>query len=154
MGAGYIVFAHGSRVESANQAVRDIAAELARAGGFAHVEAAFLDLGAPDLAGAIAHLAAAGAERVIVIPYFLTLGLHADRDLPALVDSICLQHNGLAVTITPPLEGHPALLKIVLDRALEASNQETEVRRQKSEGEEIILDRALEGAADILTPDS
>lgn len=117
MGAGYIVFAHGSRLESANQAVRDIAAELARAGGFARVEAAFLDLAVPDLAEAVARLADAGADRIVVLPYFLTPGLHTDRDLPALVQDISLQNNGLRVEVTPPLDGHPALLQILLDRA-------------------------------------
>ena len=48
---GFILFAHGSRIESANQAVRDVAARMAASGQ--HVaEPAFLELGQPDLAGA------------------------------------------------------------------------------------------------------
>jgi sirohydrochlorin ferrochelatase len=122
---GYVVFAHGSRVEPANQAVRSVVAELARAGGFAHVEAAFLELGDPDLAGAVARLAAAGVDRVVVIPYFLTLGLHIDQDLPSLVRSISKQYNGLEIAVTPPLDGHPALTEILLDRAKEAGERNT-----------------------------
>src|SRR6476660_5508050 len=72
---GIIVFAHGSRVESANQAVRVVAAEVGRLGDF-RVEAAFLELGDPDLEGAAARLADAGVDSIAVIPYFLTLGLH------------------------------------------------------------------------------
>jgi sirohydrochlorin ferrochelatase len=53
---GLVVFAHESRIEDANQGVRMIAAELARAGRFDHEEPAFLDLGQPDLAGAVARL--------------------------------------------------------------------------------------------------
>jgi len=48
MTTGIIVFAHGSRIEPANQAVRSVAAGLARAGNFPHVEAAFLELGPRD----------------------------------------------------------------------------------------------------------
>jgi sirohydrochlorin ferrochelatase len=114
---GIVVFAHGSRIESANQAVRAVASELAQAGGFDQVEAAFLELGQPDLEGAVAHLAARGFRRIVVIPYFLTLGIHLERDLPAIVDRISQLHKGVELVTTPPLDGHPALLQILLDRA-------------------------------------
>ena len=114
---GYIVFAHGSRIESANEAVRAAAAALARAGAFSHVEPAFLELGDPDLAGAVGRLVAAGVDRVVVIPYFLTLGLHMERDLPRLIENISNQYNGLEIAVTSPLDGHPGLVQALLDRA-------------------------------------
>jgi sirohydrochlorin ferrochelatase len=117
---GIIVFAHGSRVESANQAVRSVAAEFACAGGYEDVEAAFLELGVPSLEEAVSRLAARGAEHIVVIPYFLTLGLHLERDLPRLVEGISKQHSQLRVTMTPPLDGHPALVEILMARAAAA----------------------------------
>ena len=112
-----IVFAHGSRIESANEAVRNVAAELARQGGFPHVEAAFLELGKPDLEGAIVRLAAEGVRQFIVIPYFLTLGLHMDRDLPRIAEDISNKYNDLEIQVAPPLDGHPALVQVLLARA-------------------------------------
>ena len=44
---GIIVFAHGSRVESANEAVRAVAAELAHAGAIRQVEARFWSWASP-----------------------------------------------------------------------------------------------------------
>lgn len=117
MKTGYVVFAHGSRVEAANQAVRAVAGELARAGEFEHVEAAFLELGDPDLEGAVVRLANRGVERVVVLPYFLTLGTHLERDLPRLVDHIHNKYNHLEIMAAPPLDGHPGLVRILLDRA-------------------------------------
>jgi sirohydrochlorin ferrochelatase len=117
LSTGIIVFAHGSRIESANQSVREAATGLARAGGFAHVEAAFLELGQPDLEGAAARLAEQGVERIVVVPYFLTLGLHMERDLPVLIGKISRIHNGLEIAVTAPLDGHPALIQVLLDRA-------------------------------------
>ena len=117
MSRGIIVFAHGSRVESANQAVRDVAADLAKAGNFPLVQAAFLELGQPDLAVAAAALSAQGATQITVIPYFLTLGLHMERDLPRLIDGIRVAHPGVEIDVTPPLDGHPALVTVLLDRA-------------------------------------
>ena len=84
MTTGIIVFAHGSPLEPANEAVRHAAAELARTGGYADVEAAFLELGRPDIEGAADMLVARGVHRLVIVPYFLTPGMHLERDLPAL----------------------------------------------------------------------
>jgi sirohydrochlorin ferrochelatase len=115
--AGYIVFAHGSSVESANEAVRSVACELAQAGGYAHVVAAFLEGGRPDLSSAAGELVTRGVSHVVVIPYFLTLGLHLQRDLPRLVSDARRDHPGLEIEVTPPLDGHPAMVEALLDRA-------------------------------------
>ena len=114
---GYIVFAHGSSVESANDAVRAVAEEFARRGSYAAVQVAFLEGGRPDLAGAVAALARSGFRNVVVIPYFLTLGTHLQRDLPKLVEQARASHAGLSIAVTPPLDGHPALLQALADRA-------------------------------------
>ena len=122
MTTGIIVFAHGSRVEPANQAVRDVASALLRPRGpYEHVVTAFLELGRPDMAGAAAQLAAAGVKRVVVIPYFLTLGLHLERDLPKLLQETARQFPDVEFVVTPPLDGHEALRQILLDRAREAT---------------------------------
>jgi sirohydrochlorin ferrochelatase len=116
---GFIVFAHGSRIESANQAVRDVVAKMAASGSHV-VEAAFLELGHPDLSGATALLIARGVQRIVVIPYFLTLGTHMQRDLPRLARDASQAHGEIEIQITSPLDGHPALVQALLDRASEA----------------------------------
>lgn len=115
--SAYIVFAHGSSVESANEAVRIVAAQMAQMGGYTNVEAAFLEGGKPDLAGAVDAVTARGAQRVIVVPYFLTLGLHLKRDLPKLVEEARAKHPNLEIEVTPPLDGHPAMVEALLGRA-------------------------------------
>ena len=122
-GAGYIVFAHGSSVESANDAVRAVAAEMARRGKYEAVEAAFLEGGQPDLAGAVEILARRGLTRVVVIPYFLTLGLHLQRDLPRLVEQIRAAHAEIEIEVTAPLDGHPAMVDALLARARESRKE-------------------------------
>jgi sirohydrochlorin ferrochelatase len=116
---GFIVFAHGSRIESANQAVRDVVAKMAASGDHI-VEPAFLELGSPDLAGATRLLIARGARRIVVIPYFLTLGTHMQRDLPHLAQDASRAHGDIEMRITAPLDGHPALVQALLDRASQA----------------------------------
>jgi sirohydrochlorin ferrochelatase len=119
---GFIVFAHGSRIESANQAVRDVASQMAVSGQHV-VEAAFLELGEPNLASATGRLISRGANRIVVIPYFLTLGTHMQRDLPRLAHDASRAHGDIEIQITSPLDGHPALVQALLDRATEALSQ-------------------------------
>lgn len=123
MSTGIVVFAHGSRVGSANEAVRAITETAAEAGGFEHVEAAFLEPIRPTLSEAVDRLVRAGVSRIVVIPYFLTLGLHLQRDLPRIVEQLKRVHPGVEIHVSPPLDGHPALAGIVLDRAREALAQ-------------------------------
>lgn len=113
---GFVVFAHGSRVESANEAVRAVSARMAQESGQV-VEAAFLECGQPNLAGAVDRLAERNAARIVVVPYFLTLGTHLQRDLPVLVQQAAARHPGIEIEVTAPLDGHPALLTALLDRA-------------------------------------
>ena len=117
MTPGIIVFAHGSRIEAANQAVRSAATDLARAGDCRIVEAAFLELGRPSLEEAADLLVARGVDRVVIIPYFLTPGTHLERDLPALVARIANKHNSIQILVTASLDGHPGLVQILADRA-------------------------------------
>ena len=116
MTTGIIVFAHGSRIEPANQAVRSAAADLARTGDYPIVEAAFLELGSPSLEEAADLLIARGVERIVIIPYFLTPGLHLERDLPALIDRISNKNKSIQVLVTASLDGHPGLVQILADR--------------------------------------
>ena len=114
---GYVVFAHGSSVESANQAVHSVAADLARRWELEHVVAAFLEGGRPDLSAAVSELAVRNVSHVIVIPYFLTLGLHLQRDLPNLIAQARLANPAIEIEMTPPLDGHPAMVEALLERA-------------------------------------
>jgi sirohydrochlorin ferrochelatase len=120
-----IVFAHGSSVEPANDAVRYVSAELARQGGYGLVQTAFLGGGKPELGDAVDTVVEAGADRVIILPYFLTLGLHLQRDLPNLVAAARRRHPGRIIEVTPPLDGHAGLVGILLDRARTALQEQS-----------------------------
>ena len=116
---GIILFGHGSRVEDANQGVRDLARQVQDAGPYHHVRAAFLELAQPDLNAAIAEAAAAGLQRLIVIPYFLTEGTHLRRDLPNLIAPLKHKFPGVAIDVAQSLEGHPLMASIILRRVQE-----------------------------------
>ncbi len=114
---GLIIFAHGSRVTAANDAVKRVADDAARKAGIRRYRTAFLELADPTLATAVAELAAEGVRRILVTPYFLTMGRHLVEDLPRLLAAARSEHPGLALEASPPLDGHPALAGILADRA-------------------------------------
>ena len=115
-----IVFAHGSSIEAANHRVRLVAQGLQERGGYKYVEAAFLEMAKPDLPSVVDCLVLAGVRKFAVLPYFLTPGVHLQRDLPRIVAQLLSIHEGVEIQIAPPLDGHPALGQILDDRAKEA----------------------------------
>jgi sirohydrochlorin ferrochelatase len=113
----YIVFAHGSSVESANEAVRIVAKQAAEMGRWRAFETAFLEGGSPNLESAISDLVSRGESKFVVVPYFLTLGLHLQRDLPHLIGEIRMKYPAIEIEVTAPLDGHPAMAEALVDRA-------------------------------------
>jgi sirohydrochlorin ferrochelatase len=119
-----VIFAHGSSIESANESVRRVAEKVGQEGGFGLIEAAFLEQGHPDLPEAIAAAVEKGATRIIVVPYFLTLGIHLQRDLPNIINQLARMHEGIEIRVTPPLDGHAELTHILKERARDAFRDE------------------------------
>jgi sirohydrochlorin ferrochelatase len=111
-----ILFAHGSRVEEANSGVHELARQVQEAGGFRYVRAAFLEMAKPDLSTVIADAVAHGQRRIIVMPYFLTMGVHMRRDLPELIARERDRYPGMEILLSDSLEGHPRIPSIILDR--------------------------------------
>ena len=116
---GLIIFAHGSSVAEANEAVRRTAEKAAERCGVAMWEAAYLELAEPDLETAVRSLKARGAEKIIVAPYFLTMGVHLTKDLPRILARIREAIPGVEIVETAPLDGHPALVDVLADRTRE-----------------------------------
>ena len=115
-GVGLVVFAHGSSVADANEAVRRVARETAKRCGFSLWEPAFLEQAEPNLVAAVGLLADRGARKIVVAPYFLTMGIHLRRDLPLIVEQASRLHPGVEIACSPPLDGHPALVEILAAR--------------------------------------
>ncbi len=123
---GILLFAHGSSVAEANQGVHDLARQVEALGACSYVRAAFLELAQPDLGTAVADAAQAGVRRLIIIPYFLTMGIHLRRDLPNLVAPERQKHPGLDIEIGQPLEGHPLMPSIILGRVRQVLESKSE----------------------------
>ena len=115
-----LLIAHGSRQPDANADLAYVADELRRRGRRI-AEASYLELASPNIDEGGARCAAAGATCVVLLPYFLSAGVHVLRDLTAARDRLAARFPGVEFRLAEPLGRHPLLLDVVTERAREAS---------------------------------
>ena len=115
MKTALLLIAHGSRQEEANADLLYVADGL-RARGWPIVEASFLELAEPGIAESGARCIEQGAERVILVPYFLSAGVHVRRDLCAARAKLAERFADVDFRLAEPLGQHPLLLDVVAER--------------------------------------
>jgi len=113
---GLVLIGHGSRVPGANHVLEEVAGALRRQYRRYVIEPAFLELAQPDIPSAIDRCVAAGARRVLFVPYFLYLGGHVGRDLPEHIAQARFKHPGLEIRIAPHLGFDRRVVAVVVDR--------------------------------------
>src|SRR5215510_10937443 len=111
-----LVVGHGSRREEANEDVRLAALRIGERGKFPLVVAAFLEIAKPTIADGYAQLVAAVARRIIIHPYFLSLGRHTRADIPVAVQTAANCHAEVTFQITEPLAAHPLVIDAAIER--------------------------------------
>lgn len=116
-----LLIAHGSRRASANEDLFRLAELVRQRGAAAVVECAFLELAEPTIEQGAAACVGRGAQRVLLVPYFLSAGQHVTGDLQRFREELSRTHPGVEFVVCPPLGLHPALLEAVLDRIREAA---------------------------------
>ena len=118
-----LLIAHGSRQASANDDLHDLAARLASMGRYSIVEPCFLELAEPEIRAGGDRCAQLGATRVLMIPYFLSAGVHLRRDLTAARDDLNIRHPGVKFILGSPLGPHPLLDELISERIRELDPQ-------------------------------
>jgi sirohydrochlorin ferrochelatase len=114
-----LIVAHGSRREASNEEVRGLTWALAKAAGdaFDHVDCAFLELADPSIPDGIQHCIDAGADEVVVLPYFLSAGRHVSEDIPAQVRLKQQEHPRVSIHVAPYLGSAPGVVDLLLETA-------------------------------------
>jgi sirohydrochlorin ferrochelatase len=120
MSTALLLIAHGSRNQEANDDLYHVVASLRRRGLYPIVEASFLEMAEPDIGAGGARCVALGADRVVLLPYFLSPGVHVRQDLQAFRDQLRQQYPDVTFILAEPLGRHESLIDLVVLRALEA----------------------------------
>ncbi len=126
-----LLIAHGSRRASANEDLVQLARLVAERGRFEIVEVSYLELLEPTISTGGRTCLERGARRVLMLPYFLSAGVHVVTDLDEQRQQLAAQFPDVEFVLCPHLGLHPLMAEIVLARL--------------HEGEETALGLATEG---------
>jgi sirohydrochlorin cobaltochelatase len=113
---GLLLMAHGSPNPASNQPIDEIAERIRQARRYAAVTVSFLDLNQPSIPAAIGSLIAQGVKRIIAVPFFLQLGGHVAKDLPAIIDAAQLRHPTATILLAEHLAYDRLLVSVIADR--------------------------------------
>ena len=108
----FLLIAHGSRLQEANQEVFELASKLSEILGHS-VHACFLELAAPSIPQVIDLVLASGVHRFKILPYFLTQGRHVQQDIPKLLQSKINQYPQLEIQMLDYLGAYPMLVELL-----------------------------------------
>jgi sirohydrochlorin ferrochelatase len=116
-----LLIAHGSRRPEANADLEFIASALLARGRYPIVKVSYLELAEPNIEAGGAQCVGAGATDVILVPYFLSPGVHVVEDLTAARDNLGARFPEVRFFLADPLGRHPLLVDVVEQRAREAT---------------------------------
>ena len=111
-----LLIGHGSRARNANDALIHVVDHFQKAWPHRILKAAFLEISPPSIPEGIDLCVAEGAERIIVIPYFLFRGNHVKVDLPVFIKEGRKKYPDIDVILGPHLGFHPKIIEIVDER--------------------------------------
>ena len=120
MKTAILMMAHGSRIAEANDAARQVAQMVMEMTGFEIVEVSFREMHEPNIQAGIDACVARGAERILLMPYFLFMGAHVLHDLPEEIEEARQRHPGLIMEMGGHLGAHRKLAELEAERIGEA----------------------------------
>ena len=128
---------HGSVRAEANALLAEVAHLVHEFSGLEIIEHAHMELAEPTIAQGFDACVAAGANMVIVHPYFLAPGRHSTQDIPRLVAGAAARHPGIRYSVSEPLGLHPKIAEVVLERAARAGAGETAREASPQDGPRV-----------------
>jgi sirohydrochlorin ferrochelatase len=112
-----ILFAHGSLLCGAGEALDAHAARLRATGRWPHVAVGYLNYSEPTFLQSVAECHAAGAARILVQPFFLVPGYFVSKSLPECVAEAQAQFPELIFTIADAIGFDERLADALIDAA-------------------------------------
>jgi len=111
-----LLIAHGSRRSEANDDLVHLAETLRAKQVYSVIETAYLELAEPGIDAGAEKCIAQGADRVKLLPYFLSAGAHVTEDLERHRRELAGRFPKVMFELCPPLGLHSLMVDIVMDR--------------------------------------
>lgn len=130
-----ILMGHGSRVPSAGESMEKVAQKLKCEGEFGMVEICYMSRLGPRFPETLQKCVNGGAKEVILIPYFLNLGLHMLIDIPEMMEREARKYPGVKIVFGKNI-GYDELLVDLLKKRIDESKDLCDVRMLEIEPKE------------------
>jgi sirohydrochlorin ferrochelatase len=111
-----VVLGHGSRANESALSMVKIVDRLAQQLPNQVVRIAHRELCTPTLETVVAELIEQGLRRIVILPYFLHLGLHLRRDIPAQLEALRRTYPLIQFIVAEHLGYDDRLADILIDR--------------------------------------
>ena len=112
-----LIVDHGSRNAEANEMLEKLADLLSVMRPELLVFFAHMEIASPSIAEAFEAAFKAGANEIIVHPYFLSPGRHATLDIPKIVAAVAKSYPNLSFWVSEPLGLDQQIAEVILKRA-------------------------------------
>ncbi len=147
MKRGLLLFAHGARDPRWAEPFEAVARRVRGFDAAVVVQLAFLEFMTPSLIDAGTALAAAGCDRIDVVPLFLGAGGHVRKDLPALLAELAAAHPTVTWQLQGAIGARDSVIEAMARAAVELSNV-TGVDGHLADGDLADVNSANEQPAD------
>ncbi|CCW35126.1 sirohydrochlorin chelatase [Chthonomonas calidirosea] len=98
-----LLFAHGSLLCGAGEALQAHAERLRTKGLAAKVEVGYLNYSEPLFGEVVARLAQEGVRRILVLPYFLVPGKFVKTDIPKALEEVKARYPEMEFVVAEPI---------------------------------------------------
>jgi sirohydrochlorin ferrochelatase len=119
MAQSLLLIAHGSRRAEANADLEHLAEILRQTQQYIHVQPSYLELAEPNIIEGGKLCAQFSPREIIMVPYFLSPGMHVREDLTAAQKELQQLFPTIPILLAEPLGRHPLLVEVVKQRVAE-----------------------------------
>jgi len=117
-----IIIGHGSRRAGAGEDMEKIARRMKEKLGGGIIETCSMSMSGPYFPEAFSRCVAQGAEKIIVLPYFLHAGVHIHEDIPAMLREMAAEFPDIHLILGKTLGYDESLVDLVIRRVEESRN--------------------------------
>ena len=133
MSDAIILFAHGSLLCGAGETLHCLAEYMQSRGDAPLVEPGYLNYSEPKFEETVAKCVAAGAQRIVVAPYFLVAGKFVQVDLKPKIEIAREKYPQVEFHLAQAMKDHPALADaLVVIPAAQKTDHGSSLSRQYS----------------------